>query len=1143
MTAPCDLRVEDTLATVGRADRFVPVAGERHPRLSWTLPLVRRGQAQSAWQVIASELGTDPSTDPDPVWDSGPVDGPETLHRRWGAEPLDAHRALTWRVRSIDECGAAGAWSEPTSLETGPFELADWGARWVEAPAGHRVDTVIALPLDAVRARLHLTAQGLVRAAVDGIPVNPDACDPTRTDPSVALVRTYDVTDLLTAGPHTWQLTLARGQQVPRGEAPRVLAELVATLADGSTVRSGTGHDSRHTASSMIVEEAFYLEGRDARIDAVVATAAGTAASASPTGDPVVVPGVGDRPLPTDVRPDPSPPLRVVRRVTATLLGSPEPGVQVFDVGENVAGRSRVEVQGAPSGSKVTVVHGETMLGGRVSTLNIRLPHDRERERQVVSLVCTGGIDVVEPWFAVHGFRYVEVRDIPAGASVSVSAGVLHTDAPQTGTFACDDPLVERLVDMARRTQLNNLHGLPEDCPTREQSGWTGDAAASAAASSMHLDLGGTYRKWLGDLVVDQRDDGAVPGVSPAMGDRQQPPDPVWGAAYPVVLEQNWLHTGAESLVREHLPSLGLWCDYQLTLMDDGLVRRPEISYGHDWLAPEQTPPVLMQTCAAIACLLATARLEQACGDAAVAARRRQQAQHSVDAARARLRDPVTGHWANGSQGSWALAATLLLDGNVEAQRRAVAAVAASVASGGNRLSSGFATTRAVVAALAEWNHGSGVLACLRQPVQPGVGSMLVDGPGTFWETWWIDTENVGVASLDHIGLAAPFAEWAWTRLAGLRPTGPGWATFDVAPSPTAGIEMVNAVVTTPRGRVVAAWRRDGHDLTVEIEVPVGSNARIALPHRGMPVWADGVDLTTDDAAHPHLRSGSGIHPIGLFVVTAPPGCYQLRVEGVGALPGPAVAMGAAADVEPGGSTMLALAGPTGGAHGRVDAPGWTATIIGSRLQVTAPPDARVGDTATVSVGESAGTVRVGRSGRWLGDGARDERWQAADGARSILDLPGGVVCEPVFHEPLPGPVLVVLGEAAEDVAEPLAAQLDLRDAAGSPLDLREARTVFASVDFCVPGWAGRRPQPTLTLESADGSTRSTSISPLPVGWNRLAVDVGGWSGSGELVGLTVSCRWVGEVDDLVVAPLGETVPDPAFRIGRVGWSTAPLTW
>ncbi|MEO5744822.1 MAG: family 78 glycoside hydrolase catalytic domain, partial [Terracoccus sp.] len=823
--APVDLRVDDA-PVLAQADRFVPVAHDRRPRLSWTVPLVRRGQAQSGWQVRASELGRDPATDPDPVWDSGPVDGPiegpQTLHHRWGAEPLEAHRVLAWRVRSIDERGETGRWSDPAPLETGPFELADWEARWVEVPAGHGIENVVDLPHDAVRARLHLTAQGLVRAAIDGIAVNPDACDPTRTDPSVALVRTYDVTDLLTAGPHTWQLTLARGQQVPPGESPRVLAELVATLADGSTVRSGTGHGSRYTASSMLVEEAFYLEARDARIDATfeAAPVAGDAAVVPPPTDAVVVPdveprigpdgvcAVNGRPLPTEVRPDPGPPLRVVRRVAATLLGSPEPGVKVFDVGENVAGRSRVELHGAPSGSEVTVVHGETMLGGRVSTLNIRLPHDRERERQVVSLVCAGGIDVVEPWFAVHGFRYVEVRDIPAGASVSVSAGVLHTDAPQTGTFTCDDPLVERLVDRARRTQLNNLHGLPEDCPTREQSGWTGDAAASAAASSMHLDLGGTYRKWLGDLVIDQRDDGAVPGVSPAMGRHHQPPDPVWGAAYPVVLEQHWLHTGDESLVREHLPSLGRWCDYQLALMDEGLVLRPEISYGHDWLAPEQTPPVLMQTCAAISCLLATARLEQACGDAAVAALRRQQAQHSVHAARARLCDPVTGQWANGSQGSWALAATLLLDGHDEAQRRAVAAVAAAVASGENRLSSGFATTRTVVAALAEWNHGSGVLACLRQPVQPGVGSMLVDGPGTFWETWWIDTENVGVASLDHIGLAAPFAEWAWTRLAGLRPTGPGWATFDVAPSPTAGVEMVKAVVMTPRGRAVADWRR-----------------------------------------------------------------------------------------------------------------------------------------------------------------------------------------------------------------------------------------------------------------------------------------------------------------------------------------------
>lgn len=1142
---PGRLRVGDhPVAGEVTADRLVAVAGTPRPALSWVVPLQRRGQRQLAHQVRVTADDVDPrDLGASAVWDTGRQEGGSGVRQRWHGPDLEPHRRYRWTARYWDERDEVSSWAEPVPLETGPFTARDWTASWVEVPATHAARVELELAADAVHGRLHLTAQGLVRAAIDGAGVNADSCDPTRTNACRALVRSYDVTDLLGEGRHSLALIAAAGHHRDVEHPPRLLAELVCTLADGSTVRVGTGAGWRHGPSPVVVEEAFYRERHDLRVGIGWAGADDTA------WRPVYVVTSTARPLPTVV-PDPSPPLHVVAWRNAVEVGRPVDGVRVFDVGANVAARSRLTLHGVGLDVEVRVVHGEKLDAGRVTTWNIRLPGDRERERQVLEFVCDGRREVtVEPWFAVYGFRYLEVQGLPEDADVRAEAGVLHSDVPATGAFHCDDPLVERLVSMAVRTQLNNLHGLPEDCPTREQSGWTGDAAASAAAAYAHLDMSGLYRKWLADLADDQREDGGVLGVTPSMGSSSAPPDPVWGAAYPVVVQQHWLHTGDASFVQEHLPGLNRWCDYQRGLLVGSLVRRADISYGHDWLALEQTPPVMLQSCAVIASLRTVAELEDACGDSERAVLRRQEADAVVAAAREQLRDAVTGTWANGSQGSLALAATRGL-AHAEEVPALQQALRVAVRARGDRIASGFAATPAVVRALADADGGTALLDCLHQREQPGIGSMLVDGPGTFWETWWIDADNVGVASLNHIGLAAPFAEWAWTHVAGLRPTGPGWSTFDVAPRPLTGIDNVDAEVRTVRGWVRIGWQRRGQGLRLHVEVPVGCRATVRLPGAASArVVADGTDLRTGAHSHLHDVRADGDD----LLVYAPAGVYVLEATGV-TLPGPRPALGALPDLGPGEQIEVPLlSGPGVSSQGwqvAVDE-GWQARTEprdggAVLLLLTAPATATPGDTARLSLWGNEEPVarvvtRVGRRGRWLGDGARSQGWSAGQPGTTLEWLPSGVVCDPVFHEPLPGPVVVVTGEPADP--ETLRSAVLRFD---RPQDLREAASIVAHVDFCVPAPPGRSVRPLLRLTAQDGTTAEVGARPLPVGWTRLGVDVSTWTGRTAVAQVEVGVRWTlwqpgdvaGSTDEATDGPFPVT-----FRLSRAGWTTAPLTW
>ena len=864
---PGRLRVD--ARSTARDDRFIILATSARPRLSWSLPLIRDSQAQTAFEaVVCTGSGAAPA------WTSGIVESADPWTRV--SVGLGPHTVGTFTVRCRDEAGVWSPWAAPVPLETGPHTLADWGGvSWVAAPPPAVLRRTFELSGAPRRARLHLTAQGLVRASVNGTPVNASASDPSRTDAGLALYRTYEVTDLVVSGANVLDLSVARGEWARTGLDPRVLATLAVEHADGTRTFHGTGAGMLVGGGPVTIEEPFYLEAHD--LDR--APAFGTAsASVFPPGTAVASgPGNDVAAPPRAVRPDPGPPVHVVATLVPTPVASADPEVRLFDVGVNVAGRSRLIIDGSlPAGTVVQVVHGEHVDGdGRLDTTNLTMPFDHGRVRQAVRYTVgtqRGGSDTsrtLEPWFAYHGFRYLEVTGLPADARLRVEVRTLHSDLRPTGDLTTDAPRVDALVARGRRTVLNNVHGIPEDCPTREQSGWTGDTASAAELQVAAFDMQAFFTKWLADLRTSQQADGAIPAISPDVRAERVPADPVWGAALQRVLENHWLHYGDLDVVLETLPALRGWVDFQLSCASaDGTIRLAPISYGHDWLALEQTPPELHHTAATLDALRVLVGFEELTGAAEAAAARQGQADALRRAARAAFVDTTAGpagvRVGNGSQGSLALA----VESGWLTPAESVAVVSRldrAVRRRGDRVSSGFATTRTVVRALARHGRSQVLFDALHQSVEPGIGAMLDHGPGTFWECWWIDPGNTGTGSLDHVGLGGPFAAWAWEFLAGVRPVAGGYARFVVEPCVVSGLTRLALDTETVRGRVEVRLDRDGPRLELALTVPVGAEALVRLPGSPERVAGPGRHRFTTDA------------PVPLPVVHAEPGATTAR--------------------------------------------------------------------------------------------------------------------------------------------------------------------------------------------------------------------------------------------------------------------------
>ena len=837
-STPNRLRVDAQGPTAG--GRVVIVSPTGRPRLSWLVPLHHPGHRQTAFRVLVCQASADPRFEEQAVG-SGIVSS--DVPAWWMTAKLDPHTQYCWTVSVQDDRGEWSEFAAPAQFETGAFSLADWAGSWVSHQSPEMLRMTFDLTTLPFRARLNLAAQGLVRAVLNGTEVNSDSLDPSRTDRSRALYRCFDVSDLCEAGVNTLDFKLGSGEWHRSGLDPRLLADIVADLKDGSRVHVGTGKGMLSAPGQVLIEEPLYLEHQ-------VLNAGEAQFKSSPAlrvFNTSEVINSANAP-PNQVEADSTQPVRFCKEYVPTELHRVDE-IRVFDIGTNIAGRSRAVLRTPlADGITVRIAHGE-ILGsdGRLDTTNISMPFDAGRARQVVEYVVRGYPgEILEPVFAYHGFRYIEVTGLPEKAELFVTARAMHTDLDQISVLETDAANIGILTDRSCQTFLNNVHGVPEDCPTREQSAWTGDSAAITELSFSAFDTESFYRKWLGDLRTSQRPDGAIPAIAPDSREAKQPSDPVWGAALHRVLVGHWLHYGDREVVHDNLPALRRWVEFQLACKDDeGVIGLAPISFGQDWLALEQTPTRLLHTAATIESLETLAELEDVVGHDAEGFTRREQASALRLSARQVFFDESNGVFANGSQASNSLAVTTGI--LTEADRNAAAElIETDVRARGDRISSGFAATHAVIAALGATGRSQAIFDMIGQQDEPGIGAMLNHGPGTLWECWWIDQTNNGTGSLDHVGLGGPFAGWVWQSLAGLRPIAPGYSRFIVDPCDVRGVTTLTVTTRTVRGDIHLSWERNSENLAIEITVPVSSEA--VLP------WPDGTEVVLGPGSHSLTR-------------------------------------------------------------------------------------------------------------------------------------------------------------------------------------------------------------------------------------------------------------------------------------------------
>jgi alpha-L-rhamnosidase len=420
---------------------------------------------------------------------------------------------------------------------------------------------------------------------------------------------------------------------------------------------------------------------------------------------------------------------------------------------------------------------------------------------------------------------------------------------------------------------LSNFVEVPTDCPQRdERLGWTGDAQVFAPTSCYLNESHAFWRKWLRDLMADQREDGAIPHVcpDPTRGHEAKVPgfygSTGWGDAIVLVSWTLYLHYGDRDVLAETFPAMVRWVDFLWSISKGPVVRPPRqwgkrgFSFG-DWLQPsgpteKPFPTIGDDAAATIYHYISTDRLATIAtllGKADVAADMRKRADAIRDAFAFEFVTP-SGRLAYDDQTSYALA---FEHGLIPPEKREGAKeyFRRTIDRAEGRLQTGFIGTPALLPALVSIGEAKRAVDVFLQEEVPGWLYQVKNGATTIWERWDAIRADGSVFapdmnSFNHYAYGA-VCQWLFEAAGGFRPDPekPGFERILFEPLIDARLGPFSARHDTRFGAITSRWIVEEDSVAYDFTVPPGAEGLWLRP-----------------AAYPHLSidsaKASGSEPI-----------------------------------------------------------------------------------------------------------------------------------------------------------------------------------------------------------------------------------------------------------------------------------------
>ena len=879
----------------------------QRPRFSWVVVSDERGVSIKSCRVIVCSSFENALKGIGDVWDSGRVEIDSNIIE-YGGPPLKSFTRYFWRVKCWDDKGRESDWSEVAFFETGVMKPEEWRGYWVGG--GRYLRKEFELRGEVAEARAYVTGLGYYELRINGRRVGDRVLDPPWSDyDKTVFYSVYDVTDLLKKGKNAIGVILGRGRYSPKKkkatlnlryfDEPKALLMLRVRYSNGEEEWIYTDESWKCLEKSPILHDDIYDGYRyDARLE--------------PVGWDL--PGFNDSEWKPCSRVEPPkgklrstaavPGTKIIGTLKPKKYYSPKPGVVVFDFGQNLTGWVRLKVRGQ-RGAKVRIRYAELINeDGTLNTANLR-----GAEATDEFILRGEGVEVLEPKFTYHGFRYAEVTGTPNIPSIEdIEAVIVHADLEPIGSIATSNKLVNdihRIVLWSLKSNLMN--GVQTDCPQRdERMGWLGDAWLSSEAAILNFNMAKYYEMFLQNIVDTQREDGAIADIAPVYWTFEQlyPADPAWGTALIYIPWALYQYYGDKQVLRKCYEPMKRWWRLLYSMSKDGILYFGK--YG-DWVPPgrvrsiENCPFEIVSTWILYRDAVILSSIAEVLGareDAEFFKKKAEEIKEAFNKAflteiaeapifrqvgylSKYVRSDGKHVYLGGTQtcNALPLASDMI---PAEKVKDIVGALVRSVeVEWDKHLNVGIIGAKYVPEVLAKYGYTELAFEAITQESYPGYGYMIKEGATTLWERWEKLTGS-GMNSHNHHMFGSVDA-WFYNYVAGIKPQEPGFRKFIVEIPRLRRVTHASASVYIPtRGLIAVTWSRNETGYSVSVAVPVGSVAEIHIPvaTKCVEVLESGKVVLSRDGA---VSKTSGVIDVkkeeGFVVITVGSGKYEFEAR------------------------------------------------------------------------------------------------------------------------------------------------------------------------------------------------------------------------------------------------------------------------
>ncbi|MBP6431214.1 MAG: family 78 glycoside hydrolase catalytic domain [Ferruginibacter sp.] len=770
-----------------------------------------------------------------------------------------------WKVNSFTNKGEA-ILKETAFFSTGLLNNSDWKAKWIGYDKASPWDSVTQFSRLSARylrkefsntkkvkrATVYIAGLGLYELFINGGKISNQVLAPNPTDYRKSyFYNTFDVTNYVRQGKNAIATVLGNGRYFTMRQNykthkhntfgfPKLLLQLEIEFTDGTKKIVVSDETWKLNVDGPIrTNNEYDGEEYDATKDL------GFWKSANYNDKNWLNPQLVQAPLGKRIAQmsEPMQVMKIIKPVSITKLQSNK---YIVDMGQNFAGVIQLSAVG-DRGTKIKIRYAESLQpNGELFVANLR-------DAKVTDVFTLKGYDksksikpleIFEPSFVYHGFRYVEITYYPDSLQVKNITGKLIYDAIETtGSFETSNSTINQVYKNAWWGIASNYKGMPVDCPQRnERQPWLGDRVIGAQGESFVFDNAKLYAKWMDDIQQSQTNEGAIPDVAPAFWNYYSD-DVTWPAAFITISNNLYNQFGDIKPIEKNYASMKKWMWYMRDkyLVDDIMTRD---KYG-DWCVPPEnlklihakdssrlTDGKLIASAYYYKLLSYMQRFAKLTGNNADINEYEALANRMKIAFQQKFYNPAKYFYSNNT-----ITANLLplyfgicpdsLKEKVFANIYDKIKIESK-----SHISTGLIGTQYLFRGLTEFKQNELAYTLASNTTYPSYGYMAANGATTIWELWNGNTADPSMNSQNHVMMLGDLLIWFYENLAGIRTdkTDVGFKKIIMKPSIPAGLDFVKASYNSMYGNIKSEWRNSINKFEWSISIPANTTATIYIP-------------------------------------------------------------------------------------------------------------------------------------------------------------------------------------------------------------------------------------------------------------------------------------------------------------------------